>query len=161
MTKEKEDEIKVIVFSLENTAYAIPLNQVREIVKWESLTPLPQAPTFIQGMISVRGRWVAVIDLKSHLGLAAQIPAGKQRVLVVRLPKTLAGLTVDRVDEILSVSEKTIQPADTVPGARHFLIGMFRRNDRPVLLLNIEEMVTHEEEHFLTAAEFHLQKAAS
>ena len=140
MIKDTQKDSKFVVFTLGNTRYALPAIQVREIVNLGALAPLPEAPSCIKGVMSVRERLLPVVDLKECLGLGPTNGDFKPRVLIARLPKALIGLLVDRVDEIVSVSLDSVEPppALDIYDSKRFLYGVMRVDERLVLFLNLE-----------------------
>lgn len=142
MVKETQADSKFVVFTLGSTWYALPAIQVREIVNVGTLAPLPDAPSYIRGVMNVRGRLLPVVDLKECLGLTPTDVGQKPRVLIARLPKALVGLLVDGVDEIVSVSLDSIEPPPAVNDydSKRFLYGVMRMDERLVLFLNLEEV---------------------
>src|SRR6476620_2000849 len=96
---------KYLTVVLENEAYGIGVLKVREIIRMQKITPVPQMPTFVKGVINLRGRVIPIVDLRVKFGLKAEFAERTCIVVVqVKLPQehtVQMGLIVDSVDEVL------------------------------------------------------------
>lgn len=108
---ESSGLLQLLAFRLAGTAYALPVERVREIVRVRSVTPMPRVPSEVLGLISLRGEIVQVLDLRRRLRLAEAAPGRASRIVVVHGGDgRVAGLLVDAVTEVMSVSEETLRP---------------------------------------------------
>jgi purine-binding chemotaxis protein CheW len=126
-----------VVFTLAGAFYAIPVNLVREVLRMPTITPLPDAPGFIAGAISVRGRVLAVVDLHVRFGLAPPPAPTSQRVLVVQIPEGWVGLIVDGVEEVRAIDADAIEPVplhEVMPNSPH-LAGIIRGPEGLILVI--------------------------
>src|ERR1043165_4521230 len=103
---------KYLTVVLENEAYGIGVLKVREIIRMQKITPVPQMPTFVKGVINLRGRVIPVVDLRVKFGLKAEFADRTCIVVVqVRLPNeqvVLMGLIVDSVEEVVNLTPEEI-----------------------------------------------------
>ena len=97
-----------VIFTLKEHLFGIYAMQVREILRVSELTSLPQAFSFMEGMLNLRGRILPVLDLRKRFKLPADHQPSN-RIMVVRLPKALLGLLVDSVKEVVKIRLDTIQ----------------------------------------------------
>ena len=140
--------LHVVVFTLANECFALPVVQVREILRLQEMTPLPKAPAFMAGVINLRGRVLAVIDLRKRFELEPASRSDEARIVIVRLPKALVGFIVDSVEEVLDLPREAIQVAPEVSSAhigRRYLSGIAQVETRLVLLLNATAVFSEEE----------------
>src|SRR5574339_950318 len=99
------DSFQAVTFCLAGVQkkedYAIPIEQVREIRAVESITNIPNAKSYVKGIMNLRGLIIPVIDVKEKLGLTyeGQTNSAKQRILVIEANGTQTGLLVDEVDQ--------------------------------------------------------------
>jgi purine-binding chemotaxis protein CheW len=104
------DEIEqMVVFTVDQEEYAAPISDIREVLDTAEITPVPDSPPFVLGMMNLRGKVVPVIDLEKRLNLQRQTDDKSRHILVVDLDKSLIGIRVDTVKEVLKVATKTIQ----------------------------------------------------
>jgi purine-binding chemotaxis protein CheW len=125
-TAEAGTLVQVVEFELARERYAIETRWVREVVALRDLTPLPGAPTFVAGLVNVRGRVVSVVDLKAFFDLPAKGLPDLNRVIVMADRTMEFGLLVDAVIGVACIAGAQVQPAPpTLTGVRaHYLRGV-------------------------------------
>jgi purine-binding chemotaxis protein CheW len=105
------DEVPLLVFTLAGRRYAVPLGRTREIVRYRRPTPLPHVPPFLDGVVSVRGEVIPVVNLHARLGLGGAAPARAGRFVVVSAPGAgSAALHVGDLVGVLRPSSGELQP---------------------------------------------------
>lgn len=106
-----EELHQLLTFEVAGTAYAVPVESVREIVRIRPITPVPRVPEDVRGVIALRGEILQVVDLRRRLGVPPVDPSRNSRIVVVHLEDgRVAGMLVDRVQEVLRVSADSIGP---------------------------------------------------
>ncbi|MBD3175662.1 MAG: chemotaxis protein CheW, partial [Armatimonadia bacterium] len=100
---KKASDMQVVVFEIGEETFAVRIENVREIIPMESITQIPRAPSFIRGVIDLRGMVIPVIDLRERFSL----PRGEEtenRIVVVEMSGQVVGCMVDDVSEVLTLS---------------------------------------------------------
>lgn len=133
--QEKEVCIEIIKFQLANEYYAIESTYVREVLPLRELTPLPCTPSFVLGVINVRGQIVSVIDFKRFFNLPANGVLEFKEVIILQTPEMELGIPVDAVIGVQPVPVKEIQPSlPTLTGiSAEYLKGV---TDDPLVILD-------------------------
>jgi purine-binding chemotaxis protein CheW len=132
---------QLVVFSLGSEEYGLPITQVQEIIRYDRPRTIPSAPPSVRGVINLRGRIIPVIDLKQRLGLAAD-GSRESKIVIVEAGVVTAGLVVDEVDEVLTISDEQCEPA---PGDDVACIsGVAKVGDRLLVLLDLTAMFATE-----------------
>ena len=139
---------KYLTFVLGGESYGIGILQVREIIRPTAITPVPQMPAHIQGVINLRGKIIPVLDLRAKFGLAATAGNDRSCIVVVQVKSTesalaLTGLLVDTVDEVINLSTKDIEATPDFGrrlDARH-LLGIAKVGQTVKILLDLERIV--------------------
>jgi len=141
---------KYLTVVLENEAYGIAVLKVREIIRMQKITPVPQMPDFVKGVINLRGRVIPVVDLRVKFGLKAEFAERTCIVVVqVKLPSdqiVQMGLIVDSVEEVVTLAGTEIEPTPDF-GARidtTYLLGMAKVKGQVKTLLDIDRVVAPE-----------------
>lgn len=118
--------MEFIAFHVGDQTFCIDITVVREIRGWTPATPLPHAPSFVRGVINLRGTVLPVIDLAARLGLPSKEPTARHAVMVVQNQGQVIGLLVEAVSNIMMVAPDTIQPTPEVASeaCRSFIKGM-------------------------------------
>ncbi len=144
---ETVSEEQMVAFKLEREEFAVSIHQVREVLKMTPVTPLPQSAQFIEGVINLRGEIIPVVDLRKRF----EMPAGERneqtRIIIVEIEDSDVGIIVDSVTEVLRLPSKAMKPPPrSVVGTRTDLIkGVGKIDDRLLIILNLEEILTTEE----------------
>jgi purine-binding chemotaxis protein CheW len=123
---------QLVVFTLGTEQYALPIQQVHEIIRYSEPRSVASRAHWVRGVISLRGRIVPVYDLAARLGLASEL-TDQTKIVIVEVGSETAGVIVDGVEEVLTVEDEQLQEA---PGADTTLIESIAKiDDRLVVLL--------------------------
>jgi purine-binding chemotaxis protein CheW len=141
---------KYLTVVLANEAYGLAVIKVREIIRFQKITPVPQMPEFVKGVINLRGRVIPVIDLRVKFGLAAEV-AERTCVVVVQIAleagrNVQMGLVVDSVEEVVNLTAAEIEPTPEF-GARidtSYLLGLAKVKGVVKTLLDIDRVIAPE-----------------
>jgi purine-binding chemotaxis protein CheW len=107
-----DDDEQVVIFRLDKEEFGAPIASVQEIVRVpEALIRVPQAPSFVEGVINLRGSVLPVIDLRLRLGLNQVERTDRQRIMVFLIGDVRTGFIVDQVAEVLKIPKAAIEPA--------------------------------------------------
>lgn len=141
---------KYLTIALDNEAYGIAVLKVREIIRMQKVTPVPQVPDYVKGVLNLRGRVIPIIDLRAKFSLQAQFTERTCIVVVqVQPPGALPlvmGLIVDSVDEVVNLTAGDIEPTPDF-GTRidtSCLTGMAKVKGQVKMLLDIDRVVAVE-----------------
>lgn len=137
-------EIQVACFRLKDDLYAVDIMRIKEIIRPQKLTPLPQAPAFVDGIINLRGAVIPVVDLRKRFAMDAREPSASTRLLIVRLAAQTLGLVVDDVTEVITVPVKDIKPPPSLSegGTISQLLGVCLSGEEMVMLLDIDRLLS-------------------
>ncbi len=132
-----------LTFRLADEDYGVEILRVQEIKGYTRVTPLPNAPPGVRGVMNLRGTVVPVLDLRTRFGMPGVEPDRFTVVVVVTVGPKVAGLVVDAVSDVLNVAPaELVPPPDLGAGVDvSLLTGMARAGDRLVTLLNIDRLV--------------------
>jgi purine-binding chemotaxis protein CheW len=145
---EEKGERQILVFSLMKEELGLDISCVREVLSAQEIHPLPQTPDFIEGVIHVRGHIIAVIDLRKKFNIK-DAEDRSMRIIVCKIKNFIVGLLVNSVSEIISLSNEHIKPTPRVVSMQietGFISGIARLGERIIVVLNLEDLFTKEEE---------------
>ncbi len=144
-----EGTLQIVVFSLldsklhKKEEYGVLIEQVREIRPLESITKVPNAKSYVRGVMNLRGMIVPVIDVKEKLGFSSDgITSPKARVLVADVGGKLTGLLIDEVDQVMRITSKEVETSLT--GGLELLgyvKGVAKISNRLVVILDMEKLL--------------------
>jgi purine-binding chemotaxis protein CheW len=134
---------QLVVFTLGAEQYALPIEQVHEIIRYDEPRSVASPIAWVRGVISLRGRIVPVYDLAARLGLSSEL-TDQTKIVIVEAGDETAGVIVDEVDEVLTVEDADFEE---VPGADSELIDAIAKlGDRLVVLLKPSTIFANTEE---------------
>ena len=142
-----------LTFLLAGEEYGIEILRVQEIKGWEKVTRVPHTPTYVLGVINLRGAIVPIIDLRARFSME-NIPCGPTTVVIVvtvaaeRGDRTV-GIVVDAVSEVYNVPIADTRPPPDMLGPvdRVLIKGLARVEDKMVILLDIDRLVNSSVDH--------------
>jgi purine-binding chemotaxis protein CheW len=134
-------ELHLLTFALDREEFGIPVTQVREVIRVSDITRVPQAPAHVRGVANLRGRILAVVELRSRLGLPPAEPTPHSRVVVVEVRGRILGLLVDAVSQVTKVPQASVVPApeEVVSADADYLTGVARWQSRLIILLDLDK----------------------
>ena len=140
--------MKILIFSVGEKDYGADILQVREVIRKRKVTPVPETPEFVEGVISLRGRVIPLINLQKKLGMKSQdIPSN--RIVVTTIQNHWTGILVDQVKDVVTLKpEDMTQPDEVLQGAA-YLVGVAKWEGRVVLLVDLTELLKGEEKESL------------
>ncbi|QDU28914.1 Chemotaxis protein CheW [Anatilimnocola aggregata] len=136
-----------ILFELANTAYALKSDVVQQMEMVEQITPVPNSPSFVDGVVFVRGQVVPVVNLRARFGFDRTVRDLRTRLMVVTHAGRTVGLLVDSAREFITVSTEAInQPPETITAlSGRYLAGIASIGERLVLILDVAEVLNFQE----------------
>lgn len=141
---------KYLTFSLGNEDYGISILKVKEIIGMIYITPLPQTPDFVKGVINLRGKVIPVIDLRLRFGMPAREYTERTCIVVVETGDKgdllKIGVVVDSVSEVLNVKSSDIEPAPTFGTTLQtdYILGVAKIEGKVKILLDIDKVLRNE-----------------
>ncbi|NLZ48495.1 MAG: chemotaxis protein CheW [Clostridiales bacterium] len=111
---EKLNEEQLVSFIVDKEEYAINIMQVKEIIRVIDIVKVPNAESYIEGVASIRGNLVPIVNLRKYLGLEDVEVTDHTRILIVDMGKVTCGIMVDKVSEVKRVTENVIQPPPAI-----------------------------------------------
>ena len=138
---------QLVTFNVADEEFAVGIMQVKEIIRVTEITPVPKAPEYIVGVLSLRNQLLPIMDLRILFGeIAAKEKVDAQRIIVVDLEGVLTGILVDSVSEVLTLEKKSIEPPPVIVsrGESNRLrgVGKLENGKRLLMLLNIDRLVS-------------------
>ena len=140
-------ERQLVVFDLAKQHYGVDIGTVREIIRMQEITHVPDAPDFVEGLINLRSKVIPVIDLRKRFGLEAGEETKETRIVVVDIAGENIGVIVDAVNEVMRISENTIEEASELVTTEHsyYMEGIAKLGDKLLILLDLNRVLSQEE----------------
>ncbi|HEX5129938.1 MAG TPA: chemotaxis protein CheW [Usitatibacter sp.] len=134
-----------LTFRLGDEEYAVDILQVREIRANEPITHIAGAPSFVKGVINLRGTIVPIVDLRVKLGFDA--PSGSPVVMILSISGRVVGVMVDAVNDVMRLAAGEIRPAPEIAGAigQRFIAGIAPVGDRMLVVVDMERLMAADE----------------
>lgn len=134
---------KYLTFVLGCESYGLDIKFVREIIRMQAVTSIPDTPGYIRGVINLRGRVIPVMDVRLRFSMSSRDDDDRTCIIVVQVGEWTVGLVVDTVSEVLDIASDQIEPPPRTLGNNnaHFIEGMGKLDDRVRLLLDARQLL--------------------
>lgn len=157
LLEEEEDEDtqedKFLTFYLGEEEYGIEIRHVTEIIGIQTITDVPDMPTYVKGVINLRGKVVPVIDVRLRFGMEERAYDDRTCIVVINIENHAVGLIVDRVSEVLDIPKSDVEPPPKVKKGEssRFIQGMGKVGEQVKILLNADKVLFDEEDEWANA----------
>lgn len=151
--REIADDVQIVCFRIDREEYGLDIMRVQEVIRIDQITAVPRAPSFVEGIVNLRGDILPVIDLCRRVGLPPLSRNDHNRIVVVDIHGQRTGIVVEAVNEVLRIPRRQIHPplsvlanlsADYIDG-----IAQLRDGQRTILLVNIDSLFNDSEQEAL------------
>jgi len=141
-------EEQVVLFSLGGEEYAISITQVKEIIPYNEATKLPNTLEYMEGIISLRGKIIPVVNLALRLDLQTT-KLGNKRALIIETAGREIGIVVDAVTEVIRIQDSAIEPPPASTG-NGYIRGIGKEGNRLLIMLDVDKLFSAEEMQRMT-----------
>ena len=141
-------ELQFAVFKIGDIKFGIDIMKVREITRYQKTTGIPGTPSFIEGVMNLRGVIIPVVDLRKRFGLESKRPDKKSRIIVAFILKRLAGLLVDEVIEVARISSDILRPPPQIGKSigGEYIKGVYEKNEDIVFIVDFDKLLSAPEQ---------------
>jgi purine-binding chemotaxis protein CheW len=143
-----DSTIQVIVFNLGEERYGVEISQVKEIILPTQITRIPNVPSYIEGVLNLRGQIAAIINLRKRLGKEPKKNDENTRIIVIELNDAIVGVMVDSVSEVKYLSSQNIEEIPRFLALKddsRFLKGVGKLEDGLLTLMDLKELFSEDE----------------
>jgi purine-binding chemotaxis protein CheW len=154
---EQEKLIQLVGFTIGRELFGVDILMVQEIIRAAPITPVPNSPDFVEGVINLRGNILPVIDLRKRLNLYnGEVLQKDTWILILDIQNKITGFIVDSVTEVLKIQDETIEAAPDIITAgleSQYLRGVCDIGTQLLILLDFQQILLREELHTLKSME--------
>lgn len=140
-------EKQYVIFKLNEEEYGVEISHVQEITEHKTVTSVPNTPSFIEGIINLRGNIVPIVSIKKRFNLPQEKAGADHRVIIINLGSKQVGFVVDDASQVLTMDESQIENApELITGIdRDYIIGIGKVSEKIIILLDLEKILTEKE----------------
>ncbi|MCA8977833.1 MAG: chemotaxis protein CheW [Planctomycetes bacterium] len=134
---------QIVSFRLGGEEYGVDIMSVQEIILVGQITQVPEVPPHVLGVINLRGNVIPIVNLRRRFGMPEKASDEETRIVVMNIGGRTVGAVVDGVSEVLRLSHDDMSPPPTTLGGagKDYVIGLARRNDRLLILLDMARLL--------------------
>lgn len=147
-------QLQQLTFTLADEEYGVDILAVREIRGWSRVTRIPQTPSYVLGVLNLRGAIVPIMDLRLRFGLERESYGSSTVMIIVAIAERLFGIVVDAVSDVVDIDQAAIKPVPDMGAVvdTRYLKGLVTHDERMVMLLDVEKLMRPEDVETLDAA---------
>ena len=151
----ENENLKVIIFQLQDEEYALPVEYVSAIERVHPITRVPGTAKFIKGVMNLRGIVIPIVDLRLRFGMEEKELTDQSRFIIVTINELQVGLIVDAASDVIDLPKAKIEPNPEVVGqvSVDYIDGVAKIDERLFVLLNLEKILTSEQHQLLVKME--------
>jgi purine-binding chemotaxis protein CheW len=155
----KTGQNRIVIFTLDGQRYALGLNAVERVIRAAAVTPVPETPPFVLGLVNMAGQLLPVFSLRRCLGLLDRPIRPQDQFVIVRTSRLTLALVVDEVQE-LSVLEdaQKVAPGDVLPEGEFRVEGLVKINGDIILIYDLEKLFSPEDRERILEAKAEVEK---
>jgi len=143
----QDEVLQWVTFKLEGETYGINVMQVQEVLRVSEITPVPGAPSYILGIINLRGNVVTVLDTRMRFGLPMYETDDASRVVIVESNGNVLGILVDSVAEVVYLRSSEIESAPNVGNdeSSKYIQGVYSNEGNLLILVDVNKLLSSNE----------------
>ncbi len=136
-----------VTFHLGDEKYGINVMQVQEVLRYQDISPVPGASSYVLGIVNLRGNVVTVIDTRNRFGLPSREPDDQSRVVIIETDAHVIGILVDSVAEVVELSPADIESAPNVGNEEtsRYIQGVTSRDNELLILVDLNKFLSDED----------------
>ncbi|MBD3609873.1 MAG: chemotaxis protein CheW [Gammaproteobacteria bacterium] len=146
-TNNDDFDTQWVTFYLAEEKYGVPVAQVREVLRYTEITPVPGAPDYVIGIINLRGNVVTVLDTRKRFALPPVDVTDSTRIVIIEVDEQVVGILVDSVSEVMRLNSSDIETAPNVGNdeSSKYIQGVASRDGNLLILVDLHKLLTDEE----------------
>ncbi len=147
VNKENDETLQWVTFRLGDEKYGINVMQVQEVLRITEIASVPGAPSYVLGIINLRGNVVTVIDTRNRFGLVSKESDDASRIVIIETDQHIIGILVDSVDEVVEMRVSEIENAPNVGNEENlkYIQGVTSRENELLILVDLNKFLSDEE----------------
>ncbi|MFO8156169.1 MAG: chemotaxis protein CheW [Pseudomonadota bacterium] len=136
-----------VTFHLEEEKYGVPVEQVKEVLRYTEITPVPGAPDYVLGIINLRGNVVTILDTRKRFALPDREPDEETRFVILEVADQTVGILVDSVSEVMRLRQNEIEHAPNVGNdeSSKYIQGVASRESNLLILVDLDKLLSDSE----------------
>jgi len=152
-TGHSDTLLQIVTFQVGTESFALEILRVHEIIRFRQLTRVPNLPSYVEGVLNLRGKVIPVVGLRQRIGLERKEPNGTTKIIVATVNDEVLGFMVDSVSEVLRISADTVEPSPRLgEGGQRYVSGVAKVNEQLLLLLDLDKLLNQAENTEVQAA---------
>jgi len=135
------ENIQIVNFTVGDVNYGAPVEQVREVRDVQAVTPVPGAPSYVEGVTNLRGQIITVMDLRKRLDIE-ETQESAQKIIVIEMGKAAVGVVVDTVTEVSTIAEADIERnIQVTKKLEEYVVGVGKQGEKLIVILDLAKII--------------------
>lgn len=143
---------QLVVFTLDNRRFALPLPAVERVIRIVEIAPLPKAPEIVTGVVNIQGRVIPIVNIRRRFNMQGRETEISDQLVISQTSKRVVGIIVDEVTGVIECSGDEIVAAEKVLPGMEYVEGVAKLRDGMIFIHNLDRFLSLEEEKALDEA---------
>jgi purine-binding chemotaxis protein CheW len=147
----RDEVLQLVTFRLGNEEFGVNIHELQEIIRMMPITRVPKAPSFVEGVVNLRGQVIPIIELRKRIGMASAEHDKGTRIIVVQIDRKTVGFIVDQVGEVKRIPSRVVEPPPPIVAGieSEYINGVGKLEDQLLILLDLNRLLSEEERKVL------------
>lgn len=134
--------MKLAIFNLTDKEYGLEIAQLHEVIRLRPITPIPDTADFVEGVISLHGKVIPLVNLRVKLGMERVNLLKTNRIIIVQVNAHHVGVIVDGVNDVIEIDTADINPPDEILKEAAYLVGVAKKAQRLILIVDMAKLLS-------------------
>ena len=144
---DRDEILQLVTFRLGEEEFGVDIHALQEIIRMMTVTRVPKAPPFVEGVINLRGQVIPIVDLRARIGMPVEPHNKATRIIVVQLEKKTVGFVVDAVGEVKRIPSRVVEPPPPIVAGieSEYISGVGKLDEQLLILLDLDRLLSETE----------------
>ncbi len=142
---------QLVSFIVDDLLLGLEILNIQEIIRFTDITTIPNAPSFVEGVVNLRGKVIPVVDLRKKFNMPVKEHDNSTRIIISEITDTTVGFIVDSVNEVMYIKDESMEKAPKIALSidSEFIMNIVKLKDKLLIMLDVKKILSKSEQESL------------